>query len=318
MRAAIGIDLGGTKLSGALVDETGKIRFQRTHPTEAHLGTDSVVASMAALARLMDEDGRAAGFTVVGVGVGAPGPLDPKTGVVFAMPNLGPGWKRYPLRGGLEKALGKKVHVENDANAAMQGEHWIGAAAGSSDAVMLTLGTGVGGGIVTAGLLIRGVRGAGGELGHIVVEDPTTVKCPCGGRGCLEQFASGTGVGRLAVAAVAGGGKGALALLGRAPTSHDVLDAAQAGDALALTVLERAGRALGVGLVSIVHSLNPEVIVIGGGFGAAAFDRVVPVADKELRSRALEASVEGLRIVPATLGNDAGVIGAARSVLLGA
>jgi glucokinase len=233
------------------------------------------------------------------------------------MPNLGEGWRRFPLRARLEGALGKKVHVENDANAAMQGEAWIGAAAGANDAVLLTLGTGVGGGIIAGGRLIRGARGVGAELGHIVVAD-TSHPCGCGGRGCLEQFASGTAVGRAAAEALAAGGKGTLAALGRAPTAHDVLAAARGGDALARKIIDHAGRMLGVGLVTIVHALNPEVIVLGGGFGSAGFDVLAPIAERELRSRSFEASLEGLRITAALLGAEAGAVGAARSVMLGA
>lgn len=317
MRAAIGIDLGGTKVAGALVSETGAIVSRQAVATDSHLGTAHVIATMASLARAIEADGRAQGFDVAGVGVGAAGPLDPRTGVVYAMANFGPAWTRFPLRDMLEKALGKRVHVENDANAATQGEHWMGAAREATDAVMLTLGTGVGGGIVAGGHLLRGFRGAGAELGHIVVEEPSSVACGCGGRGCLEQFASGTAVARLAREAVAAGGPGPLAKLGRAPDAHDVLEHARAGDAMATRVVERAGRMLGVGLVTILHTLNPETIVIGGGFGMAAFDLLVPLAEREMAPRSFAISREGLKIVRATLGNDAGFVGAARSVLLG-
>jgi glucokinase len=315
--AAIGIDLGGTKLLGAVVNESGKILTERTRPTDAPRGTDAVIDAIADITRELAADAARAGVALKGVGVGAPGPLDPATGVVYAMPNLGDGWNRFPLRSRLEAALETRVHVENDANAALQGEAWVGAAAGASDAALLTLGTGVGGGIIAAGNLVRGSRGVGAELGHIVVAEPSDVACGCGGRGCLEQFASGTAVGRLAAEAIARGRGGALAALEREPTARDVISSARDGDEVAREVLERSGRALGVGLVTIVHALNPQVIVLGGGLGTAGFDLLAPIAERELRSRTFKASLEGLKIARAALGPEAGAVGAARSVLLG-
>jgi glucokinase len=314
---AVGIDLGGTKLAGALVDAHGKIVAKREEPTRSERGPDAVVASMATLVRGLEAEGAKLGREVVGVGVGAPAPLDPRTGVVWAMPNLGPAWKGYPLKAKLEAALGdKRVAVENDANAAMVGEAWIGAAARARDAALLTLGTGVGGGIVTAGVIVRGSRGVGAELGHIMVEREGH-PCGCGGHGCLEQYASGTAVARLAREALARNQRGALAALGHAPSTQEVVTAARSGDELAREVIAFAGKMLGCGLVTIVHALNPEVVVLGGGFGTAAFDLLAPPALAEFTPRVLEASREGLRIVPAALGNDAGIVGAARSAFTG-
>ncbi|MBI3726692.1 ROK family protein [bacterium] len=315
-RVAIGLDLGGTKLAGALVDESGAILARREQPTPAREGPGAVISAIAALANDLAGEARAKAREVAGAGLGAPGPLDPATGVVHAMPNLGEEWRRFPLGERLREALGgTSVHLENDANAAMQGEAWIGAAAGARDAVLLTLGTGVGGGIVASGLLVRGSRGAGAELGHVVVEREGRA-CGCGGRGCLEQYSSGTALARQAGEALARSPGGALAALGRAPTGEDVVAAARKNDELALSVIEAAGRALGVGLTSIVHALNPRVIVLGGGMGTAAFDLLEPIARRELFSRTFEASREGLSIARAKLGPDAGIVGAARSVFL--
>ncbi|HZU99585.1 MAG TPA: ROK family protein [Planctomycetota bacterium] len=314
-KAAVGIDLGGTKLAGALVSATGEILARREEPTRKERGPDAVVASMAALVVGLEETARKLGCAVIGTGVGAPGPIDPETGVVWAMPNMGPEWTRYPVTKKLQAALpGHKVEVENDANAAMQGEAWIGAAAGVRDAILLTLGTGVGGGIVASGQLIRGWKGVGAELGHMIVERNGRT-CGCGGRGCLEQYASGTAVGRAAAEAVAKTPSGALSSLGRVPDAHDAVAAARAGDELASRVLREAGTMLGSGIVSMLHALNPRVVVIGGGFGNAAFDLLIPHARAEIDRSAMEASREGLEIVRAKLGPDAGVVGAARSVL---
>jgi glucokinase len=315
-KVAIGIDLGGTKLLGTLVDSTGAILARLEEPTHAQRGPEAVVAAIASLAVGLEATGKKLGHTPVGVGVGAPGPIDPNTGVIWAMPNMGPGWRRYPVKKKLEESLPfRKVVIENDANAAMLGEAWIGAAAGSADSVLLTLGTGVGGGIVTSGVLVRGARGVGAELGHMIIERGGHA-CGCGAKGCLEQYASGTAVGRLAQEALAKGGAGALAALGRAPNAHDVVAAARAGDPLAKDIMRQAGTALGVGLISMMHALNPEAFVIGGGFGTAAFDLLHPIAKAELEGGSFEASREGLVIVPAKLGSDAGAVGAARSVLI--
>jgi glucokinase len=314
MSSAIGIDLGGTKLLGILVDERGSPLARRERPTCACDGPDVLVGSIAALARELAEEARAAGRPPRGVGVGAPGPLDPRTGVVYAMPNLGEDYVRFPLRERLTRALPElPVAVENDANAAIQGEVWTGAAKGCEDAILLTLGTGVGGGIVAAGRMIRGARGAGAELGHVIVE-PDGPPCGCGGRGCLEQYASGTAIARLAAEALARRREGALAQLA-APSAQDVVRAARAGDELALAVIDRGARALGTALASIVHVLNPELVLIGGGFGSAAWDLLEPSTAAEMKSRTFVASWEGLKLARAALGSDAGAIGAARSVI---
>lgn len=315
-KVAIGIDLGGTKLLGALVDARGTILARHEEPTNSQRGPEAVVAAMVALSTNLEATGKKLGHASVGVGVGVPGPIDPGTGVVWAMANMGPAWTRYPVRAKLEGALPRRrIMVENDANAAMLGEAWIGAAAGSLHCVLLTLGTGVGGGIVTSGVLVRGSKGVGAELGHIIIQRGGH-PCGCGARGCLEQYASGTAVGRTAEEALAQGKKGALASLGRAPNAHDVVAAARAGDEVGRALIEQAGRSLGTGMVSLMHTLNPDVFVIGGGFGIAAFDLLVPIARDEIERGSFAASREGLTIVPAKLGADAGAVGAARSVLV--
>src|SRR5690349_15425955 len=199
---AIGVDLGGTNLRIAAVDSAGKTLEKITTSTEVARGRDQVIDEMCAAIQQIVVQRRGAG-ELAGIGIGVPGIIELQTGMLHESPNL-PGWHNYPVRDEIERRLGTTVVLENDANAAALGEKWIGAAAGVEDMCMLTLGTGVGGGIVMQGKIWHGMTGMAGELGHINVE-PDGPPCKCGSRGCLEQFASATAVKRMAEEAVATG-----------------------------------------------------------------------------------------------------------------
>ncbi|MBI4577066.1 MAG: ROK family protein [Planctomycetes bacterium] len=284
----MGADLGGTNLRAAVVDGAGRILEAVRLPTGAEEGPEAVLGRLAGALR-----GLGAGRDVAAVGVGAAGPLDPETGVIHVAPNF-PGWKDVPVAARLARDLGWPVHLENDANAAAYGEAWTGAGVGVRSLVMLTLGTGVGGGLILDGRLWRGHRGLAGEVGHMVVE-PEGPPCGCGARGCLESLASATAIARRA------GGASARA----------VYDAALGGEPRAIESLRVAGRALGIALASLVNLLNPERVVLGGRV-AGALDFLLPALVAELRERALAVALDGVEVVGAALGDDAGVVGAAR------
>lgn len=302
---AFGLDVGGTNIRGGLVDSGGVIldRTQVATPRDAGARMAAMVETVAAL-----RDRNAAGRLSVGVGAAGLVDLD---GVVKYAPNLD--WRDAPVRSELAAALGVEVRVENDAAAAVWGEYRAGAARHvDGGALMFTIGTGVGGGLIMDDRLIRGHTGIGGEFGHLIVHEGGAL-CPCGNRGCLEALASGTAIGRLAREALSAAGDD------RASTLHDVghvtgtavTDAARAGDTLATRVLAEAGGWLGVGIASLVNSLDPEVVIIGGGALSAGSLLLEPaVAAYHARVIAREH-----RVVPpvlrAELGDDAGLIGAA-------
>lgn len=305
-----GIDLGGTKMLGVIVDHEGTVLVSEEQPTLAAEGSDAVMARMADLVRrLIGQCGR----SVIGVGVATAGTLDPQDGTVQFAGNLG--WTQVPLGRTLERELELPVKVENDANAAAYGEWKAGAGRGTRDCVFVTVSTGIGGGIVSGGKLIRGRSSSAGELGHITLDWNGPV-CPCGNVGCLELYASGTAIGKAAAAAAAADeaeGRALLQLTGGHPdriTSREVALAASSGDPLSLRILREAGRALGVGLVSFVHVANPDLIILGGGASRIGEPLLGPM-EETFRKHVIASLGEGVRIVPPRLGVQAGAIGAA-------
>ena len=246
---------------------------------------------------------------VAGVGIGAPGPID-SNGVVYKAVNLG--WNVFGIKEKLEEHLKLPVMAGNDANVAALGEMWKGGGLGSRNLVMVTLGTGVGGGIIVDGRILTGFTGAGGEIGHIHVEDQEAEVCGCGNKGCLEQYASATGITRLANRKLKESGMDSMLRNGKI-SARTVFDAVKAKDALAMEVAEEFGRYLGNGLAGVACVVNPEVIVIGGGVsnaGEILIDYIRPYYEKSVfhGSRSVKFSL-------ATLGNDAGIYGAAKLVL---
>lgn len=304
-----GIDLGGTKIYAALADLTGQILAELKIPTRAQEGAEAVIHRLAAtVVQLQEKAGRA--DPPLALGVGAPGPLNAATGVVYQAPNLG--WRDVPLKEKLERLLGIPVYVDNDANLAALGEHRWGAGQGAEHMVYITVSTGVGGGLILGGRLYRGASHGAGEIGHMVV-DPRGPRCGCGSFGCLEALASGTAMARAARRLVEEGrGKGILAAAGGDPesiTSLAVAQAAAAGDEEARAIISEAGRALGIGVASLINLLNPAVVVLGGGamrVGSLLWEAMA----EEVGRRALEASRRAARIVPAALGERSGVLGA--------
>ena len=300
----IGIDLGGTNLRAGLVDEEGHIigPVERAG-TRAAEGPEAVMARMVELARRLLERPEAAG-RVRAVGVGAPGPLDSRRGLIIYTPNL-PGFEDYPVAGRVAEATGLPTFLENDANCACYGEFWVGAGRGVSDMVILTLGTGVGGGMVLDGRLRRGPHDTAGHLGHIVVR-PGGRPCGCGGRGCLEQYASATAVLRRYRELLAEAG----ATPPRDTGTRQVAEAAARGEPAAQRAFREAAEALGWALVTIANTIDPELAVIGGGL-AGAGPLLLPPAEEILRRHALYPPRERMRVEKALLGDDAGIIGAA-------
>lgn len=289
----IGIDLGGTKIAAGVVDERGMIVAQQTRPTNRGSG-HAVLVEMIDLARAL----RAEAPEVRAIGIGIPGTLDQRRGVLVQAVNLP--LSDVPIVQQMQDALGLPVAIDNDANVAAFAEQRHGAAAGARHALMVTLGTGVGGGVIIDGKIFRGSSGAGAELGHMVI-DYDGPPCPgtCNNRGCVEVYCSGTAVARLARER------------GLAETdAPGVVRCALEGDRDARALLTFVGECLGVALSSFANIFEPEVIVVGGGLAAAAGEILLPVATDFVRTSALR-PMNGVRIVAARFQNEAGVIGAA-------
>jgi glucokinase len=321
---AIGVDLGGTNLRIAAVDERGTLLEKTTTGTPAARGRDYVIGEICDAIRATAT--KFSSSALAGIGIGVPGIIDMDTGMLRESPNL-PGWHDYPVRDEIERRLGAKVILENDANAAALGEKWLGAARDYDDMLMLTLGTGVGGGIVLGGRVWHGMRGMAGEPGHITIQ-PAGPPCPCGNRGCLEQFASATAVIRMAREAIA---QDSSSMLARAAQDNPefgaivVYQMAVQGDRMAKEIFRRVGWALGIGLADLINLLNLPIYVIGGGV-ANGWDAFLPALLEEVRKRSFvyratapESPGAGKKtiITRALLGSDAGLFGAARLPLLG-
>ena len=306
MSVAVGIDIGGTKLAAGLIGGDGTVISRRRRDTPA----GDAEAITATAAELVGDLAGGHGLDNVPVGVGAAGIID-LDGVVRYAPNIR--WADYPLRGELQAAVGGPVTVDNDANVAAWGEFSCGAGRDAGDTmVMFTIGTGVGGGVVIRGELVRGTHGLGAELGHTIVAEGGP-QCPCGNRGCLEALASGTAMGRIAGEWRATGKLPPDSVLLEAEelTGKDVTIAAHAGDAGARAVLDEAGFWLGVGMASIANALDPEVVVVGGG-AMQAGELLLDPARRSFAERLMGREHRPLPpIVRAALGDDGGIVGAA-------
>ncbi len=310
MRAALAVDLGGTELRVALVAETGVFLARDAEPTLARDGPDAVIGQMVRLLRGIEH--RAAGCTILGVGVGAPGPLDPVRGVVLGAPTLD-GWTDVPLAPLLGGRLGRKVWLENDANAAALGESVFGAGRGTRHSVFVTVSTGIGGGVIVDGRLLHGRHGLAGEIGHMAISE-RDIPCPCGGTGCWEALASGTALARFANAAAAREPTTSLPRDGGI-SARDVVGAAAVGDPLAIRLLDDEAGFLGVGFANLLHLFSPERIIVGGGV-SAGLEAMRPTIERVMRRRAMPA-YRDVPVLRAALGTDAGLAGAAGLVLSG-
>jgi glucokinase len=310
-KTAIGVDLGGTNLRFGLVREDEKIISRRRTGTMAAEGVDIVLERLTGGIQTLARKAEADGMKIAGIGIGVPGIISAKDGIVRVSPNL-PGWEDIPLRARLMESFPYPIHVENDANAYALGEYWFGAGKGSSCMVCITLGTGVGGGIILGGDIWRGADGMAGEVGHITV-NPDGPLCPCGNRGCLERYSSATAVIEMAGAAVAGRGNTALKGLkkvGLPITAEAVADAAKKGDRVACRIFAEAGKYLGIAIADLINLLNIECVVIGGGM-AGAWDLFIGPLKEEVSSRAFKIPAKRCRIVRGRLKDEAGILGAA-------
>lgn len=310
MSLAIGVDVGGTKVAAGLVTHDGTILATARRPTPA-ADADAVLALVA---DVVDELAQGADEPIVGVGVGVAGPVDAQRAHVYFAPNLH--WAKVDARGILEKSTGLPVVIENDGNVAAWGEFRFGAGAGSTDLVLVTVGTGIGGGIVLNGALFRGAHGAAGEIGHIS-SVPDGEVCGCGRRGCWEQYASGNALVRQTRALAARRVEEAALLLAMGDGTPAGIEgvhitaAAMAGDPVAIDALRALGTALGIGLADLTAIVDPQIFVIGGGVCEAG-DLLLDSAREALATRIIGGANRPVpAVVAATLGNHAGTVGAA-------
>lgn len=303
-------DLGGTNLRMAAIAEDGEILYRTKHQTPRTELADEIVFAISEAAeeclQAVAGQGR-----VRAIGAAVPGTVNAAVGIVLKAPNLG-ALDGFRISQALTEKIELPCFLENDANAAAVGENWLGASQGLDNSICVTLGTGVGGGIIIDGKILRGVDGTAAEVGHICVE-PFGVPCGCGSRGCVEQYASATAIVRLARELSNHYPKSVLR--DRTPlTAQEIYQAGKEEDELALEVFRKQGFYLGVALASLVNVLNPEMIVIGGG-AAAGWDLFIPQTNKQIRERAYKEPAERAKLVRAQLGDDAGLLGVARLAL---
>ena len=304
-----GIDVGGTTVKCGLFSVKGDILDKWEIPTRTENNGVNILPDVAAAIDAKIQEKGIARDTIAGVGVGIPGPVN-EDGAVICAVNLH--WGYVELEKELEKLTGLTVKAGNDANVAALGEMWKGGGAGYHNVVMVTLGTVVGGGIIVNGKIVTGTHGAGGEIGHIHVEDDETLSCNCGNQGCLEQYASATGVVRLANRMLEATDKASV-LRNEEVTAKAVFDAVKAGDELAMEVAEKFGKYLGTALAVIAGVVDPEVFVIGGGVSKAG-KILLDYVEKYYKKYVFQGSRD-CAFALAELGNDAGICGAAKLVL---
>ncbi|OQY30366.1 MAG: hypothetical protein B6244_00465 [Candidatus Cloacimonetes bacterium 4572_55] len=308
----IGIDLGGTGIKHGLVSNQGISDRVGNLSTRSHLGRDAVIDRLCdCIDRLLNR-ARKLSVPIKGIGLGIAGPLNFETGIVYEAPNL-PGWKDVPIRDIIGDRFDLPTVVENDANAAVYGEWWRGCGQGSSRMIGLTLGTGVGGGIIINSKLYRGADGVAGEIGHICL-DPKGPKCVCGSAGCLEAFVSATAWVRRAKEEISSGKKTLIIQLAENDmdriTSVMVHQAQKQGDPVAARLFEEAAYYLGVGIASLVNLFNPEIVSLSGGMANAGEDLFGPLR-RVVAERAFERPAKRVKILQSKLIDRAGVIGAA-------
>jgi glucokinase len=298
--AVLAVDLGGTNARMAAVDDAGNVLHLVRRPTP-HGVTPQQLTDL--FAEMADECRSATSHKFGAIGIGVPANVT-SSGILHYLPNL-PSLEGADLTEMVSKRLAMPVVLENDATAAAIGEAWLGASKGIADSILITLGTGVGGGVFVKGEPLRGPDGGAGKLGHICVE-PDGHPCGCGSHGCIEQYASATALVRLAHEAGL-----------EVADSHELFDKSKSGDATAKAVFDKMARLLGITLAGLVNTFNPEMIVIGGG-ASAGWDAFVEPLTNEIKDRAFAESAERAKLVRTALGDDAGILGAARSAFLNA
>ena len=304
-----GVDVGGTTIKMGVFDPEGKVLDKWEIPTRTENNGDKILPDIAAAVQNKMEEMKIEKESVVGVGIGVPGPVN-DDGVVFKAVNLG--WDVMNIKEILGGLLGLPVNAGNDANVAALGEMWCGGGRGYNNMVLVTLGTGVGGGIIINGKILTGSTGAGGEIGHIHIKDGEPDVCGCGNNGCLEQYASATGIVRLANRKLAATTEDTVLKNGEI-SAKSVFDAVKAGDKVACEIAEEFGEYLGKGLAAVAAVVNPQAFVIGGGVSKAGnvlFDYI----EKYYKQYVFH-GCKDVDFKLATLGNDAGIYGAAKLVL---
>ena len=314
-KVIIGVDLGGTNVKAAIVTEDKHIIAKDSRPTQASDGPVAVMDLMAQCVQDLMRDNGLEMSQALAAGFGAPGPMNWQTGIVYSPPNL-KGWKDVPLADEMYKRLQVPCYIDNDANVACYGEYWLGAGQGAESIVVFTLGTGVGGGIVVFGQLLRGIDGTAAELGHITVQRDGRL-CGCGARGCLEAYASVTGMVRTAQEGWEKAETSLKQLCKDDPgalTGKIIHQAAAGGDPYAQYVFRETATWLGLGAASMVNALNPERIVLCGGMIAAG-DMLFDTVRETVMANAFEVPAKRCQILPAGLGADSGVIGCAGCAL---
>jgi glucokinase len=308
----LAIDLGGTKMIAAIISQPPKIVARDYSLTLADEGVEAVTGRIfSAIDRILNAQ-NITPSQLHGIAVAAAGAVDTERGLVTSSPNL-PGWRDVPLRDMIKERYKVKTVVINDANAEALGEHQLGAGRGVDNLILVTVGTGIGGGIIINGRLYTGSSGSAGEVGHITI-DVNGPRCSCGNIGCWEMFASGRAMAREAKARIRGGEKSILSEMVKGEieeiTTEKIDAAARQGDALALEVISRGATYLGIGMVSLVNAFNPEMIIVGGGV-AKMGELLLEPARQVVRERAFKLASGAVRIVPAQLGDDGGVLGGA-------
>ncbi|MEW4219022.1 ROK family glucokinase [Rossellomorea marisflavi] len=305
----VGVDLGGTTTKIAFLSTYGEILHKWEIPTDKSDSGKHIIVHIAKSIDAKLEQLDVEKEQLIGIGMGAPGPVEMRRGIIYEAINLG--WsENTPLKDLIEKETGLPAVIDNDANCAALGEMWKGAGNGAKDLVCVTLGTGVGGGVITKGEIVHGIRGAGGELGHITVVPEGGYSCNCGKTGCLETVASATGVVRVAREKLKSSTEDSVLRDLKAIGAKQVFDAARAGDSLALKIVDQLAYYLGLSLANLGNVVNPEKIVIGGGVSKAGKTLLEPVMNYFKRF-AFPKVRTSTTIDIATLENDAGVIGAA-------
>jgi glucokinase len=312
----IGVDLGGTNVRIGIVSPKGKILKKVQYSTDISKGGTALFEGLVSNLRDLIQSHIKGSTKLLGIGIGIAGAINMQKGIILESPNM-PDLNSFKLRDFLKKKFSSPIAIENDANAFTLGEGWVGAAKGLKQFCGITLGTGVGGGIVVDGRILHGAEGMAGEVGHMVIH-PEGPLCGCGGRGCLEVYASAAGIRRMALEAVEKGkGEGILRVSGRDPQkirSEKIFEAAQSGDQTAQQIFNQMGRFLGLGLVNLIHLFNPEKIVIGGKV-SQAWDYFIKSTMETIEERSMKGPREKVKIVQAKCGDDAGILGAAFVVL---
>ena len=306
----IGVDLGGTNVKIAIVDDAGNIICSRSAPTDADKGFEAAYENIVNVIYTIINECEVSKEEISGIGFGLPGLIDSKNGIIKDLPNM-PGWVNIPFGEMIKKEFDLRVEIVNDVRAATLGEYKFGAGRGVSNLVCITIGTGIGSGMIIDGKLVKGSTSVAGEIGHMTLQEHGGPICGCGNTGCLEALGSASSIVKRGHELLTGGRPSKIReIMGDGPlTAQVIAEAAAQGDAPASRILYETGRWIGIGLANIVNLLNPELIIIGGGVAQAGAPLIDPIREN-IQKRALKLSAAAVRVETASLGEKAGVIGA--------